>query len=101
MIDDNEVKKIAKLAYLDLDESQLAKFKAEINSILGYVQKLDDADVSKVSAMSHVHGSANVFREDIAQKTLTNEEALKNAPDTSGRFIRVPIIIDQSGETNG
>lgn len=101
MIDDSEIKKIAKLSYLAVEDKELERLRQEIGSILEYVNKLENVDVSKVSPMSHVHASSNVFREDIALKSLSNKEALQNAPDTSGRFIRVPIIIDQSSEIDG
>jgi aspartyl-tRNA(Asn)/glutamyl-tRNA(Gln) amidotransferase subunit C len=98
MINDDDVKKIAKLAYLIVGDEERKKLGKELNSILEYVKHLETADVSNVSAMSHVHGSTNVVREDVVKPSLTNEEALKNAPDRSGRYIRVPIIIDQSSE---
>lgn len=99
MIDDAEVKKIAKLAYLLIDQSEEGKLKNEINSILQYVEQLRPVDVSKVPAMSHVHASTNVYREDTVEPSMPIEEALKNAPDRSGRFIRVPLIIDQNSES--
>lgn len=98
MINEDDVNKIAKLAYLIVSKEENQKLQKELNSILEYVKKLESADVSQVTAMSHVHSATNVFREDVVQDSLPNEEALKNAPDRSGRFIRVPIIIDQSGE---
>jgi aspartyl-tRNA(Asn)/glutamyl-tRNA(Gln) amidotransferase subunit C len=48
--------------------------------------------------MSHVHGSKNIFREDVVEPSMPTEEGLSNAPDRSGRFFRVPIIIEQNGE---
>ncbi len=98
MIDENDVNKIAKLAYLIVSPAEKVRLQKELNSIMEYVNKLESADVSNVKPMSHVLGSTNVFREDVCATSLSNEEALKNAPDKSGRFIKVPIIIDQGGE---
>lgn len=98
MINDDDVNKIAKLAYLTVSQNEVEAVKNKLNSILEYVKHLQSVDVSNVAAMSHVHVSTNVLREDKVEPSLSNEEALKNAPDKSGRFIRVPLIIDQSGE---
>lgn len=95
---EDDVKKIANLANLTFTPEGLAKFTNELSSILGYVQQLEKIDVSNVEPTSHAHGAINFFRKDVVQPPLSVEEGLKNVPDRSGRFIRVPIIIDQSTE---
>jgi len=98
MIGEDEVRKLAKLSHLKVEESDVKTHTVEVNSILEYVNQLQKVDVSQVEPMSHVHGSTNIYREDVVADSLPNEEALKNAPDVSGRFFKVPIIIEQSGE---
>lgn len=95
MSTDDIVKKIAKLACLKLEGEELKKFSKEFTSILEYVNKLDKVDVSKIEPMSHVHGSTNVFRDDELKEHLDTSLMLANAPDKSGRFIRVPIVIQE------
>ena len=98
MLSDEDVRKIAKLARLAVDDQELIQLTTDINSILEYVQQLEKIDVSQVEAMSHVHGSTNVFRDDVVQASMKREEALKNAPDTDGESFRVPLIIEQKTE---
>jgi len=98
MISDEDVSKIAQLAHLELNKDEVHSLTGELNSILGYVQQLEKTDVNHVTPMSHVHGINNIMRDDTVSEHLDSDEALKNAPDTSGRFIRVPIIIDQGTE---
>lgn len=98
MISDEDVKKLAHLARLNPSEQETHRLRQDLNSILGYVEGLQKVDVSKAEPMSHVHGSTNVFREDLLSPSLPVDAALELAPDHSGRFIRVPIVIDQSGE---
>lgn len=98
MIGEDEVRKIARLAHLKLNDSELMGFTKEVNSILDYINQLQKVDVSSIQPLSHVHGAVNIFREDEVKPSLSNEDALSNAPDTSGRFFKVPIIIEQSGE---
>ncbi|MBX7144260.1 MAG: Asp-tRNA(Asn)/Glu-tRNA(Gln) amidotransferase subunit GatC [Oligoflexia bacterium] len=98
MISNEDVKKLALLARLNLSEPEAQRLHKDLNSILGYMERLQKVDVSKVDPMSHVHGATNVFREDELKPSLPVEAALELAPDHSGRFIRVPIVIDQGGE---
>lgn len=95
MISDDDVKKIAKLAYLYVSDAENKSLTGELNSILGYVEQLSKVDVSGVEPLSHVHGSTNVLREDVTQPSMDNAAGLSNAPDRSGRFIRVPIVVGQ------
>lgn len=113
MVSEDEVTKLANLARLELDPSLVPVVTGHLNSILGYVQRLNEIDTSGVEAMSHVHGTSNVLRDDTAveagtvpdatplgdtsipAQSMLDADALKlNAPDTSGRFIRVPLIVE-------
>ena len=93
MIGKDDVLKIARLADLLVSEEEGEALTADLNAILGYVEKLNEINVSSVEPMSHVHGSVNIFREDKVQPSMDPDEGLKNVPDRSGRFIRVPIIV--------
>ena len=96
MITKDQVRKVASLAFLHVDDARVDRLTENLNSILGYVQRLEKVDVKDVEPMSHVHGSTNVFRLDEVVSPMPIEDALRNAPDTLGRFIRVPIIIGSS-----
>lgn len=95
MISKDEVLKLARLACLSVNDTEVEALVRELNSILGYVQQLEKIDTSQVEPTSHIHGATNVFREDVVRPTLSSAEALQNAPNLSGRFIKVPIIIEQ------
>ncbi len=94
MVTEDEVRKIASLSRLELSPEDLQQYTKELNDILGYVEQLKSVDVSGVQPLSHVHGSTNVFRSDELEPSLDFEEIKKIAPDTSGRFFRVPLIIE-------
>lgn len=91
----DEIIKIAKLARLIVSNEDASGLTKEINSILGYVKQLDQIDVSNIEPMSHVHGSTNIFRPDIPKTYFGIERLLEIVPEASGRFIKVPIIVDQ------
>lgn len=98
MISEDDIVKLARLAKLTVTPEETARLKTDLNSILEYIKKLESVDVSKIEAMSHVHGVTNVFREDKIEPSISIERTLAAAPDSSGRFIRVPIVIDQNTE---
>lgn len=91
----SDVRKLAALAHLTLSDSEVTSLSAEMNNILGYVKSLERYDTSNIEPLRHVHGVSNVFRNDAVQPHMPAEEGLKNAPDVSGTFIRVPLIVDQ------
>jgi aspartyl-tRNA(Asn)/glutamyl-tRNA(Gln) amidotransferase subunit C len=99
MIGSDEVKKIAELARLELTAAESAALENKLNSTLEYFEQLQQIDVSELEPMSHAHGATNVFRADEVVVSESPAELLKNTPDRSGSFIRVPLIIEQNFES--
>jgi len=89
-----DVEHIARLARLRLTAEEKAKFGTQLNSILSYVEKLDELDTRGVEPTSHVLALSNVMREDRVKASLSKDEALMNVPDRDGNFYRVPKIIE-------
>lgn len=94
-LSDKEVRHVAKLAAIQVEDSEIPQLQEQLNSILTYVEKLSDLPTKGVMPTYHVHGVTNVFREDVLQKSLDIEDLKKNAPDFSEGFYRVPQIIKQ------
>lgn len=113
MISENDFEKLASLARLEVDPAMKGTLTTQVGAILGYVQKLNDVDTADAQAMSHTHEAINVLREDVVrevgsqsaaepltsteatpQAMLSAEDMLQNTPDNSGRFIRVPLIVE-------
>ena len=88
-----DVEYIAELAKLRFKEEELEKFTGQLNEILAYVEKLNELDTTNVEPLSHPIEGSNVFREDVVKPSLDREEALKNAPDRSELFFKVPKVI--------
>jgi len=88
-----EVKHIAKLAKLKFSDEELQNFTNEMNQILTYMDKLNELDTTNVEPLIHPIENINVFRDDKLGKSLTTEEVLKNAPDRTDTFFRVPKVI--------
>ena len=88
-----DVEYIAGLAKLTFKEEELEKFTGQLNEILAYVEKLNELDTTNVEPLSHPIEGSNVFREDVVKPSLDREEALRNAPDRSELFFKVPKVI--------
>lgn len=89
-----EVGHVAKLARLELSEEEQEVFTKQLNSILTYVEKLNELDTKDIEPISHVLPIRNVFKEDEVKESLPRERALSNASDKTEEFYRVPKIIE-------
>jgi aspartyl-tRNA(Asn)/glutamyl-tRNA(Gln) amidotransferase subunit C len=89
-----EVEHVARLARLELSEPEKERMRAQLDSVLSYIDKLNELDTSAVEATSHVLPLTNVFREDEVRPSLSQEEALANAPDRHDHLFRVPKILE-------
>ena len=86
---------IADLARLEFSEKELENITNDLNEILTYMEKLNELDTSSIEELSHPVEFTNVFREDIHQPSIPTPEALKNAPDKTEEFFKVPKVISQ------
>ncbi len=93
-IDKETIKHVAHLARIDLQPNELDKLSANLQDILGFIDKLSSLDVEKVSPTSHILPISNVLREDEPRTSLTPEKALENAPSKKGSFFSVPKVIE-------
>lgn len=89
----DEVKHIAKLAKLEFTEDEMGKLTHDLNEILEYVEKLNELDTENVEPLSHPIEGSNVFRNDELQRSVEIEQALKNAPDATHEYFKVPKVI--------
>lgn len=89
-----EMAHVAHLARLTFREEELGKFTSQLNDILLYMEKLNSADTTGVTPMTHATVLYNAFREDVVKPSLANEDSLANAPDPRGEFFRVPKVIE-------
>ena len=86
----DDVKHVAKLARLGLDESQLERMAGELDTIIDSIGKISELDLEDVPPTTHALEVVNVFGDDEPQVSLTTEQALSNAPDPEDGCFRVP-----------
>lgn len=92
IITKEEVKHIAALARIELSEAELEKLGADLNKVLGYIEILKTVDTEGVEPLAQVTGLENVLRADIAKPDEAASEIIKNAPASTGRFIKVKKV---------
>jgi aspartyl-tRNA(Asn)/glutamyl-tRNA(Gln) amidotransferase subunit C len=89
-----DVKYVAHLARLALSPAEEEKLGAQLKNILGYIEKLKELDVSQIEPTAHAVPLVNVFRPDVTCPSLSNEDALRNAPAKANGLFIVPKIVE-------
>jgi len=91
---DFDVKYVAHLARIALTPEEEVKIGGQLHDILGYIEKLKALDVTGVEPTAHAFPLSNVFRADEVTGSLTNAEALANAPSKANGLFIVPKIVE-------
>ena len=89
-----DIKYVAHLARLALTPEEEEKFGAQLGTVLGYVEKLKEVDVSGIEPMAHAVPLVNVTRPDEVRPSMSNEAALRNAPAQANGLFMVPRIVE-------
>jgi aspartyl-tRNA(Asn)/glutamyl-tRNA(Gln) amidotransferase subunit C len=105
MVSEKDVSYVADLAHLDLTAEERARMLKDLNSILGYIERLNQLDTASVEPMAQVasrYGTRKdgdafgyAMRPDELKPSLPHEEAMRNAPQTDGTFFKVPKVIER------
>ena len=88
------VQRVATLARLRLTGDEESALTAELDYILGYMEKLNELDTSNVELFSHVVDNPDALREDKVSNQPNTDALLANAPERDETFFRVPKIIE-------
>lgn len=110
-VSESDVNYVAGLANLDLTAEERQRMVRDLNTILDYVDRLNELDTAGVPPMAQVSGRLGMdqslegsypclyaAREDVRdglRESLPHDEALKNAPESDGTFFRVPKVIER------
>ncbi len=89
-----DVKYVANLARLELTPEEEQVMAVQLGSVLGYIEKLKEVDVTGVEPTAHAFPLINVTRPDEVQPSLAHEDALRNAPATANGLFMVPKIVE-------
>lgn len=93
-IDIKTVDEIAHLARLEFKDDAKAGIINDMNRMLDFIEKLNELDTDKIEPLIYMTQEKNVLREDEPKITLTQKEALKNAPQKDTDYFKAPKVID-------
>jgi aspartyl-tRNA(Asn)/glutamyl-tRNA(Gln) amidotransferase subunit C len=95
-IDKDTVDKIAHLARLEFEDKAKEEIIKDMNNMLAFVNKLNEVDTTGVEPLIYMSDEVNVLREDDVVQEITQEQALKNAPEKDSDYFKVPKVIDRN-----
>jgi aspartyl-tRNA(Asn)/glutamyl-tRNA(Gln) amidotransferase subunit C len=108
MVSEKDVSYVADLAHLELTAEERARMLKDLNSILAYIERLNQLDTADVEPMAQVASRYGVrqdatgsevfsyaMRPDELRPCLPHDEAMSNAPQTDGTFFKVPKVIER------
>lgn len=93
-IDEQLILKIEHLARLQLTNQEREQIRGDLNNILTMVSKLEELDTEGVEPLTYITEHVNVWREDAVNHQVERTAALKNAPDKTDEYFKVPKVID-------
>ena len=91
---DFDVAYVAQLARLNLTAEEIALFQTQLGEVLEHVARLQELDLEGVEPAAHAIPALNVFREDETRASLSQEEALRNAPRAANGLFVVPKVLE-------
>lgn len=99
------VRKIARLARLELSDADVARYQRDLSAVLGYMERLRGLDLAGVEPMAGVPGAAgtegietpNRLDKDEVGGTIATDVLLRMAPAVDGAFVKVPKVFEEGG----
>ena len=93
-IDKNTINKIARLSRIKLDDKESEDYIKDLNSILDWVEQLNEVNTENVEPLSNISSSILPNREDVSTDTNSREDILEHAPDKLEGFFAVPKVVE-------
>ena len=93
-IDKNQVKKVAKLSRISLDDKKLESFSKDLASILNFVEELNKIDTQKTEPLTSIVDKTLEARKDKINDGKIKDQILKNSPVKNEEFFIVPKVVE-------
>lgn len=94
-INDETVDHIAHLARLEFEGEKKEMIQEDLNRIIDFMAKLQELDTENVEPLIFMNEEVNNLRDDLAEVTISQEQALKNAPKRDSDYFRIPKVLDK------
>jgi aspartyl-tRNA(Asn)/glutamyl-tRNA(Gln) amidotransferase subunit C len=93
-VDSATVRRVARLARLKIDENDVPRLAGELNSILSFVEQLNEVNVEGVAPLTSVVESAMRMRDDVVTDGAYAADVTRNAPASEDDFFMVPKVVE-------
>ncbi len=93
-IDKNTINKIARLSRIKLEDKESEDYIKDLNSILDWVEQLNEVNTDKIEPLSNISSSILPKREDVSNDVNSSDEILENAPEKLEGFFVVPKVVE-------
>ena len=93
-IDKNQVKKVAKLSRISLDDSKLESLSKDLDSILNFVEQLNKLDTEKIEPLTSIVDKTLEPRKDVINDGKIKDQILINSPEKNDEFFIVPKVVE-------
>ena len=93
-IDKNQVKKVAKLSRISLEDNKIDSLSKDLDSILTFVEKLNELDTKEIKTLKSIADKTLEARNDIIDDGKIKNDILKNSPEKNEDFFNVPKVIE-------
>lgn len=94
-IDKDTVDKLATLSRLEFNGREKEEIINDLNKMLAFVSKLNELDTTNVEPLIYMNDEKNVLREDEVKQTISQKEALSNAPKKDSDYFKVPKVVEK------
>lgn len=91
----DSIKKLARLARIELTKAEEDKYQSQLSSILDYVEKLNKVNTDGVEPTAHVTGLHNITRNDLIKDEKLQSDIILQAPKTEGKSYKVKAVFDK------
>jgi aspartyl-tRNA(Asn)/glutamyl-tRNA(Gln) amidotransferase subunit C len=92
-VNDKLVQRVAELAKLEFDEKGFGEIRQDLKNMIDFVDQLNEVDTDGVEPLIFINDDTNIWREDVAKVTITQAQALSNAPKKDSDYFKVPKVI--------
>jgi len=95
MLSKNEIKHIAELARIGLNEKEIEKYRKDLSAVLDYFKKLEEIDTENVEPVGHITETLNIAREDREKEfsEAGKKKIIKNMPETKEGYLKVKSVL--------
>lgn len=96
MLNNQQIRKIAHLARLNIDPKEEEKFASQLGDVIKHFEMLNELDTAKVIPTIHAIELKNITRDDVSQTCMNRDLLLEEAPSREGEFFKVPKILNNN-----